>query len=98
MWSQRLRQSVSALGHEAVLFASLPDQMVNGDVAIVNLGSAKISASELIPMLKGGGIRVLAHAGHKEKELRELGASLGCEKIASNSELTFKLGELLGSA
>jgi hypothetical protein len=98
MWSQRLRQSVAALGHEAVLFSTTPNQMVSGDVAIVNLGSPKISPSELVPMLKEAGIRIIAHAGHKEKELRELGKSLGCERIASNSELTFKLGELLHSA
>lgn len=95
MWSQRLRQSVSALGHEAVLFSSLPTELGAGDVAVVNLGSSKIPASELVPRLKAAHIRVIAHAGHKEKELRELGNNLGCDRIASNSELTFKLAELL---
>ncbi len=95
MWSQRLRQSVSSLGHEAVLFSSLPNQAVAGEIAIVNLGSSKIAPDVLVPILKEVGIRVIAHAGHKEKELRELGKSLGCDRIASNSELTFKLAELL---
>ena len=66
-----------------------------GDAALVNLGAAEFGIDELIPNLKSQGIYVIGHAGHKEQELRELGKEAGCDRIASNSEVTFKLKELL---
>lgn len=95
MWSARLRQSLRALGHEATMLASLPEELPDADAAIVNLGSAKIDPTQLVERLKAAGIYVIAHAGHKEKELRQLGKDLGCDRLASNSELTFRLGDLL---
>lgn len=66
-----------------------------GDAALVNLGAPEYGIETLIPSLKSQGIYVIGHAGHKEKELRELGKQAGCDRIASNSEVTFKLKELL---
>lgn len=96
MWSARLTKTLSASGVEVASFDRIPEVLPAGDVAIVNLGSRGIDPKALVPTLKSAGIRVVAHAGHKEKELRELGRSLGCDRIASNSEMTFKLLDLLG--
>lgn len=93
IWSQRLLRSAKSLGYEAVALSPSSSSIPEGDVAIVNLGTG--NPEELVPKLKAVGIRVVAHAGHKEKELRALGERLGCDRLASNSELTFKLAEIL---
>lgn len=95
MWSSRLLQSLKALGHEPILRTSLPESAEGALAAIVNLGSQKIPASELIRRLKALGVHVIGHAGHKEKELMEFGKDAGCDTLASNSELTFKIEGLL---
>lgn len=97
LWSSRLVKSLKALGHESLLRTKLPDEIVKADVAIVNLGSATIPAAELIPKLKGWGIHVIGHAGHKETELIQFGKDAGCDTLATNSQITFKLAELLDS-
>jgi ketopantoate hydroxymethyltransferase len=91
-WSTRLVHSARALGHEA-LVVSEPQE---GDAAIVNLGAPNVQM--LIEELKRRGIYVIGHAGHKEKDLHALGREAGCDKLATNSELTFKLGSLLDQA
>lgn len=97
MWSSRLVKSVSALGHEAVLRTKAPDEAGAGDVAIVNLGSATLDPTIIVPKLHEQGVKVIAHAGHKEKELHEVGKGLGCERLVTNSELTYKLEQILTS-
>lgn len=94
MWSSRLVKSVSALGHEAIL-RTKPDVADTADVAIVNLGSASLKPETIVPLLREQGIKVIAHAGHKEKDLHALGRDLGCDRLATNSELTFKLAQIL---
>jgi len=94
MWSSRLVKSVSSLGHEAILRTKV-DAEDSGDVAIVNLGSMTLKPEELVPILRERGIKVVAHAGHKEKELHELGRDLECDRLVTNSELTFKLAQIL---
>ncbi len=95
MWGPRLKKSVEGFGHHPILLAKVPAELA-ADLAIVNLGSLSIPASSLVPKLKEAGIKVLAHAGHKEKELHELGAKLGCDRLATNSEITHKLEQILG--
>lgn len=95
MWSARLKKTVASLGYEAVLLNRIPAELPEAEAAIVNLGSATIPAAELVPKLKANNTYVIAHAGHKEKQLQELGKELACDKLASNSELTFKLKEIL---
>ncbi|HEY3783506.1 MAG TPA: hypothetical protein VGL56_20675 [Fimbriimonadaceae bacterium] len=95
MWSARLKKTVNSLGHEADLLGSIPKDLPQAEAAIVNLGSTTMDAQTLVPLLKEKGIYVIAHAGHKEKQLQELGKTLACDKLASNSELTFKLKEIL---
>lgn len=94
MWSARLLKSLRALGHEAEVRTAMPEQE-NADAAIVNLGEGPVPAPQLIARLHELGIRTIGHAGHKEKELHELGREAGCDVLATNSELTFKLEQLL---
>ena len=94
MWSSRLMQSLRGLGHEAVLLTQA--EIEEGDVAIVNLSSPKFNAKEFVPKLVEAGVRVVGHAGHKEKDLIAMGKAAGCDHVASNSELTFKLDQVLG--
>ena len=86
IWTSRLGQTLRAHGHEVVKEAPY-------DAVIVNLGvdAMRDQAVELIAQ----GIPVIGHAGHKEKQLIELGRDLGCTRLATNGELTFKLPEIL---
>lgn len=94
MWSARLTKSLKALGHEPELASAVPDT-TDAAAAIVNLGSAKFDAASAVPRLRALGVHVIGHAGHKEKDLLELGRAAGCDTLASNSKLTFSLEELL---
>ncbi|MBS1707378.1 MAG: hypothetical protein JSS65_01510 [Armatimonadetes bacterium] len=95
MWSVRLRASVVALGHEAQVIDRVEAELPVGDLAIVNLGSDKLPAAELVPRLKAEGVHVVGHAGHKEKPLAQLGNELGCDQVVSNSVITFHLSKVL---
>ena len=95
MWSARLVQSLRGTGHEPMLRNSLPEDAEGASVAIVNLGQAAPDPVALVARLHELGVKVLAHAGHKEKELLELGRAAGADRLATNSELTFKLPQLL---
>lgn len=94
-WSSRVLKTLKELGFEASLVAAKDKGPFEGDAALVNLGAPEYGIEALIPSLKSQGIYVIGHAGHKEKELRELGKHAGCDRIASNSEVTFKLKELI---
>jgi len=96
MWSSRLRQTLTALGHTGVVLSKVPAELPAAEVAIVNL-SGRFDVSALVPRLKAAGLYVIGHAGHKEKDLQKLGMELGCDKMSSNSELTFKIEGLLAS-
>jgi hypothetical protein len=96
MWSVRLAKGLEALGHEA----KVDRQPVEGDfdVAIVNLGEPNVDWPARVAHLQGRGIKVIAHAGHKEKEVIALGKEAGCDVVATNSELTHKLADVLARA
>ena len=96
MWSARLIRTITTLGHDAIVVTNL-DQPQDADAAIVNLGAKTLAPETVVPKLRARGIHVIGHAGHKEKELHELGAEIGCDTLATNSELTFKLDKLLSS-
>lgn len=98
MWGPRLRQSVTALGHEAAVISRPTDPLPAGEIAIVNLGSTVFPPEELVPALRARGTYVLAHAGHKETELHELGQRIQCDRTATNKEITFALPRLLEEA
>lgn len=92
MWSARLVQSLKALGHEPIVVTEIPDD-ATAEYAILNLGASTFAT--LVPALKEKGIITIGHAGHKEKDLLALGREAGCDKIATNSELTYKIESLL---
>lgn len=95
-WSSRLLKTLKELGFDSKLAGQQEFGPFEAEVALVNLGEPQFLA--LVPTLKESGVFVIGHAGHKEKELRELGRQSGCDRIASNSEITFKLKELLAEA
>jgi hypothetical protein len=73
----------------------MPDSSEGAGAAIVNLGDRSLPAGELVAKLHELGVKVIAHAGHKEKDLHALGREAGADVLATNSQLTFKLPELL---
>jgi len=87
-----MKQSLRILGHECVLLRAIPEEG-SADVAIVNLGEGDPKA--LIAALRERGVPSLAHAGHKETELHEIGRDAGATLLATNSEMTHKLPDLL---
>lgn len=96
LWSSRLLKSLRHLNCEPVLYET---PVVDANpIAIVNLGSAKLDPQSLVPLLAQQGVVVIGHAGHKEKDLLQLGKECGCAILATNSELTFKLEAVLAKA
>jgi hypothetical protein len=95
MWSSRLSQTLRGTGHEPLLRKGLPEDAEGAAVAVINLGQSSPDPRDLVQRLHNLGVRVLAHAGHKEKELLELGRLAGADRLATNSELTFKLPQLV---
>lgn len=93
LWGPRLLKTVTAFGHDG--FLARTAEVHDADVAIVNLSSSGFPVAELVPKLRAAGIRVIAHAGHKEKELLSAGKDLGCDVLATNSEITNKLPQIL---
>ena len=94
IWSARFTQTLRALGHEPVQARGVPEQ-TDAEAAILNLGSPKIDAAVLVPALQRLGVRVIGHAGHKEKDLHALGKEVGCDVLATNRQITHDLGALL---
>jgi hypothetical protein len=88
MWSVRLASGVRLAGHEVV--SDEPD------AAIVNLGEP--ASRDQVATLRAAGVHVIAHAGHKELELHELGRNLGCDQLVTNRELTVRLGDIIARA
>lgn len=95
MWSARLRKTLIDLGHEAVVFEKLPTETPNATAAIINLGIEEFADQNWINKLREAGVYTIGHAGHKEKPLLQHGKEAGCDRIVSNSMLTFKLDQLL---
>ena len=89
LWSSRLRQTLTAFGHEAIVARS-PQHC---DVAI--LGLERKSMREDVAALKALRVFVIGHAGHKEKHLHAAGREAGCDRLATNGELTHKLPQIL---
>lgn len=94
MWSSRFVNSVKAFGHEAAVLSQIPEG--TADVAIINLSDANVAT--LAEGLREKGVYTIAHAGHKEKDLLELGKQIQVNRIATNSEITNKLEALLNQA
>jgi len=96
IWSSRLTKSLGALGYESRTVKSTPEDLADVTGAIVNLGVDAFVAE--VPKLTSQGVHVIGHAGHKEKDLHELGREAGCQTLATNSELTYKIESLVKNA
>ena len=96
MWSARFVRTLTALGHEAAVRTTMPEFDEQADAAIVNLGEGPLPVVPLVERLRELGIRTIGHAGHREKELHELGRQAGCDVLATNREITMKMGEIIG--
>lgn len=94
MWTARLRLSIEAAGHTP-LIVSTSGEIPPADIAVVNLGSTRFPADQLVPQLKSAGCKIIAHAGHKEKPLIQTGNDLGCDLVVSNSTLTNHLVKVI---
>lgn len=103
LWSQRLKMSLIASSFDVqVLSSELSDFEIENshgfrgvDVAIVNLSATHYNPSLLISSLKSAGVKIIAHAGHKEGSLLELGERSGADLVVSNREITTKVVELV---
>lgn len=95
MWSSRLKRSIAGFGHTALVSPDVPSEADGAQIAIVNLGTTSIDA---VKKLQAMGIYVIGHAGHKETEKLEFGREAGCNRLVSNSQLTYKIEELLNDA
>ena len=93
LWSSRFLNTLRALGHEPEVRTK--PEPGNATVAIVNLGSQRLQPEVLVPALVALGVHVIGHAGHKEKDILELGRTCGCQTVATNSEITYKIVDLL---
>jgi hypothetical protein len=95
LWSSRFAQAARALGHESVVLTN--HEPVASEVALVNLSDDAEALRTLIGALRGQGVYVIGHAGHKEKPLLALGNEFGCDYVATNGEITHKFASLLPS-
>jgi hypothetical protein len=89
LWSSRFRQTLTAFGHEPIV-ASGPQEC---DAAIIALGRKTMPQD--VASLHAIGAYVIGHAGHKEKELHRAGKEAGCDRLATNGEITNKLPQML---
>ncbi|HLK13673.1 MAG TPA: hypothetical protein VKT78_02620 [Fimbriimonadaceae bacterium] len=90
IWSSRLSNSARLLDHEATVATALPETL-DYDVAIINLAYP----DPPVEKLQAAGVKVVAHAGHKETEKLKLGKVAGCDLVVTNSELTHKMADVL---
>ncbi len=88
IWSARLQKAAETLGHLAVI----GEANMDADVAILPL---RPGCADTVYDLHARGIKVVGHAGHKEKDLLYMGKTAGCDAVVTNSELTFKLDQVL---
>lgn len=94
LWSSRLVSGLKALGHDAYVPREC-DEAAGVDIAIINLGDRSFDSQIIIPKLRSMGIKVVVHAGHKERPLLDLGKTLEADAVVTNSQLTHKLEEVI---
>ena len=95
LWSMRLRNGVTAAGHTPIVFDRPAEELPEADMVLVNLGSRRFPPDEWIPRLREKGLYVIAHTGHKESELIELGKSLVVDQLVTNGMLARRLPDIL---
>jgi hypothetical protein len=91
LWSTKVARMLAASGIETEVRSAVPSES-DAMIAIINLGER---TPVEIESLKQMGMKILAHAGHKETELLDLGKATGCDRIATNSAIAHKLPQIL---
>jgi len=94
LWSSRLQRSLRALGHDPEVLTA-PPQATDAALAILNLGARTFDPKSVVPTLRALGVYVIGHAGHLEKSVLQAGKEAGCDRLATNSQVTFELERLL---
>jgi DNA-binding NarL/FixJ family response regulator len=97
MWSVRLANAARTLGHDPIVMTTVAEE-AGGEVAIVNLSARAFDPAEVVATLRSRGVKVVGHAGHKEKDLLQEGVSSGCDLVVTNSEIAHKLSSVLERA
>lgn len=95
LWTERLKKTISALGHEPIMVREKPETLPDADAAIVNLSLDSFGIESLVPGLREKGVYVIGHAGHKEKDALSAGSEAGCSVVVSNGSLTHRLDKIL---
>lgn len=95
LWTERLKKTLTSLGHEPLIIRSRPESTPETDVAIVNLSLDSFGIDELVPSLTKSGVYVIGHAGHKEQDAYKAGETAGCNIVVSNGSLTHRLDKIL---
>jgi hypothetical protein len=65
LWSTRLKRTVEALGHRAVVASPTTEVLPEADVAIVALSPGDPRLEEVLRLLRERGTHLIGHAGHK---------------------------------
>lgn len=97
MWSVRFSNALKAAGHEAVVLLPSATEWPDAQVGVINLGHPESELRRLVFAMRERGVKVLAHAGHKEGDKLGFGRELGADKVVTNSEITHKLPQILES-
>lgn len=95
IWSSKLSVVLKGLAIPFRVESRLPNDLSNYAVAIVSLGSRLVNPKIVIPALLNAKIPVIAHAGHKESELLQLGKDLHATQVVTNGSLARSLPTIL---
>lgn len=91
LWSTRLKRTVEAFGHRAVVASPTTEVLPEADVAIVALSPGDPRLEEVLRLLRERGTHLIGHAGHKERDILASPAAGLCHQILTNSQAAFKL-------
>ncbi len=95
LWSSRISQTLKASDIPFQLASKVPDSAEGIAVAIVPLSCKLLSPEACIPALLHLGIPVIAHAGHRDAELLQLGRDLNATQVVTNGSLARSLPTIL---
>ncbi|MBL8086486.1 MAG: hypothetical protein JNM85_00260 [Chthonomonas sp.] len=95
LWSVRLANGVTALGHEPEVLTTATAPSSEVQLAILNLGVESFRDPGFIQALHDAHIVTVGHAGHKESDILRAGREAQCDHVVSNSTLTHKLADIL---
>lgn len=95
LWAIRLQNGIRSLGNQTTAFTTPLPIDENYDLAIINLSLPEFLEPTWLASLRENCKVLVAHAGHKEKELMEIGKSVGMDHLVTNGYLAKKLDAVL---